>query len=158
MVLHRYKKNYYGRALVPWLAAFSALSLVGAIFDPDDPAGRIPYGLLAIVFAVGAVRSMRAGELIQTEDRIIVRGVQWTHRLARNSVNRFTVESGSLRTLRLGGSFLVAEQKNGSLRPLREFNERPGAEGVGRLEGVAAALNASWNLGESWLPFPSTHG
>jgi hypothetical protein len=42
--------------------------------------------------------------------------------------------------------FLVAEQKNGSLRPLREFNERPGAEGVGRLEGVAAALNASWNL------------
>jgi len=146
VILHRYKKNFYGRAFAPWLAAFSVLSLAGAIFD-SDPAGRVPYGLFAIVFAVGAVRSMRAGELIQTEDRIIVRGVQWTHRLARNSLNRFTVESGSLRTLRLGGSLLVAEQKNGSLRPLREFNERPGAEGIGRLEGVAAALNASWNLG-----------
>jgi len=145
VILHRYKKNYYGRAFAPWLAAFSVLSLAGAILDPDS-AGRVPYGLLTIVFAVGAVRSLRAGELIQTEDRIIVRGVQRTHRLARNSVNRFTVESGSLRTLHLGGSFLVAEQKNGSLRPLRDFNERLGAEGIGRLEEVAAALNASWNL------------
>jgi len=145
VILHRCKKNYYGRTFAAWLAAFSALSLAGASFDPDS-AGRVPYGLLAIVFAVGAVRSMRAGELIQTEDRIVVRGVQWTHRLARNSVNRFTVESGSLRTLRLGGSFLVAEQKNGSLRPLRDFNERLGTEGIGRLEDVAAALNASWNL------------
>src|SRR5207302_9250942 len=45
VILHKYRKNYDGHALVPWLAAFSALSLVGAIFDPDDPAGRIPYGL-----------------------------------------------------------------------------------------------------------------
>jgi len=127
------------------LAAFAAFSLAGAIFDAD-PAGRVPYGLLAILFAVGAVRSMRAGELVQTDDRIIVRGLQWTHRLARDSVSRFTVESGSLRVLRLSGSFLVVEQKNGRLRPLRDFNERPGADGIGRLEDVAAALNASWNL------------
>ena len=145
VVLHRYKKNWYGRAFAPWLAAFAAFSVAGAIFD-TDPAGRVPYGLLAILFAVGAVRSMRAGELVQTDDRIIVRGLQWTHRLARDSVSRFTVESGSLRVLRLSGSFLVVEQKNGRLRPLRDFNERPGADGIGRLEDVAAALNASWNL------------
>lgn len=145
MILHRYKKNWYGRAFAPWLAAFSALALAGAIFDPDL-AGRALYVLFTVVLAVGAVRSLRAGDLIQTNDRIIVRGVQWTHRLSRNSVSRFTVESGSLRFYRLGGSFLVAERKNGSLRPLRDFNERPGAEGFGRLEDVAAALNASWNL------------
>jgi hypothetical protein len=48
--------------------------------------------------------------------------------------------------MRLSGSFLIAEQKNGSLRPLRDFNERPGPEGIGRLEEVTAALNAAWEL------------
>jgi hypothetical protein len=145
LILHRYKKNWYGRAAAAWLAAFSAVNVALTIFDPEF-AGRVEYGLLAVVFALGAVRSVRAGELIQTEDRIIVRGVQWTHRLARDSVSRFTVESGSLRFVRTSGSFLVVEQKNGSLRPLRDFNERLGPEGIARLEEIAAALNASWGL------------
>jgi hypothetical protein len=145
VVLHRYKKNWYGRGFAIWLAVFSALGVGGAIFDQDF-AGRVLYGVFAVVFAVGAYRSLRSGDLIQTEDRLIVRGVQWTHRLGRDSVRRFTVESGSLRFLLLSGSFLVAEQENGNLRPLRDFNERPGAEGIGQLEDVAAALNASWNL------------
>jgi hypothetical protein len=145
LILHRYKKNWYGVAFARLLAAFSVLSIAGVVFDPEF-AGRVLYGLFAVVFAVGAVRSARAGELIQTEDRIIVRGVQWTHRLARDSVSRFTVESGSLRALLGSGSFLVAERENGSLRPLRDFNERPGPEGIARLEEIAAVLNASWGL------------
>jgi hypothetical protein len=145
VILHTYKKNWYGAALARWLAAFSVLNIAGVAFDPELD-GRVVYGLLAVVFAVGSVRSARAGELIQTQDRIIVRGVQWTHRLTRDSVRRFTVESGSLRALRASGSFLVAELKNGSLRPLRDFNERLGPEGIARLEEIAAALNTSWGL------------
>lgn len=145
MILHTYKKNWYGRPLAPWLAAFCVFGIVGAIFDPDH-IGGVLYGLFAILFGVGAVRSLRSGELIQTEDRLTVRGLQWTHRLSRDSVSRFTVESGSLRFGPLSGSFLVAELKNGSLRALRDFNERPGDDGISRLEQVAEALNSAWHL------------
>ncbi len=145
MILHTYKKNWYGRPLAPWLAAFCVFCILGLIFDPDH-VGALFYGLLAFLFGIGAMRSLRSGELIQTDDRLTVRGLRWTHRVSRDLVARFTIESGSLRFGPLGGSFLVAELKNGTQRPFRDFNERPGDEGIRSLEQVAAALNSAWQL------------
>ncbi len=143
--LNTFKSASASRQLSIWFAAFCVLCLLGlsVVASIESRAG---YALLALVYGLGAVRARRSGVVIQTEDKVVVRGLDWTRKVARARVSRFTVESGSIRPLRRSASFLVAELSDGSTRALKDFNEPLGIDGEQRLEAVAAALNAAWNL------------
>ena len=108
---------------------------------------QMGYAVLTVVFAVAAWRARRSCVVIQTENNLIVREIQWTHRIPKDRVSRFSVEAGPIWP-RFGrsGNFLVAEMKGGRLRGFREFNEPLGAAGERSLEGVALALNSAWGL------------
>ena len=101
------------------------------------------FGLVCLVLAIRALRSC---VITQTEDRVVIRQSQWTYRLAKGSVRRFSVESGPVRYFQQARWFLVAELANGDLREFKEFNQPMTDNGEQDLDRIAAALNAAWHL------------
>ena len=55
---------------------------------------QMGYAVLTVVFAVAAWRARRSCVVIQTENNLIVREIQWTHRIPKDRVSRFSVERG----------------------------------------------------------------
>ena len=128
-----------------FFGVFAVSNVPAAILANSTPDTAF-HCLLALVAGLLVVRGIRSGEVIQTEDRVIVRQLQWTHSLPRAGVSRFTVESGPIWPRWRSGSFLVAELKDGRLRAFKELSEQLGGAGEHRLEEVAASLNSAWHL------------
>lgn len=144
-VLHSYKRGQQGPVLsIVWSVA--ALGFEGAAVTQTNVVGTVIYAVVALACLVLAVRSVRSCVIIQTEDRIVVRQSQWTYRLPKQSVRRFTVESGAVRYFQHGRWFLVAELANGELRAFKEFNGPMTEASEQNLNDVAAALNTAWHL------------
>jgi len=128
-----------------YFAAFGVASLAAAIFAThlDE---RLTYSAFVAFCLVFGWRAIRSCQVVQTEDRTVIRQLIWTYKLPRASVSRFTVEAGPIWPRFRSGSFLAAELKDGKLRQFKEFSEPLGATGERDLEAVAAALNAAWSL------------
>jgi hypothetical protein len=122
-------------------------ALAGVVDGRSTPADRAFYALVLVFCVVVGVRALRSGVIVQTGDLVIVRQTNWTHRLGRASVRRFSAESGTVRSFgRRGRWFLAAELANGDLRAFKEFNAPNNVSGEQEIELVAAALNSSWHL------------
>jgi hypothetical protein len=130
------------------VAAILALSVVAGVVDArTTPVERGFYALVLVFCVVLVVRALRSGVIVQTGDLVIVRQTNWTHRLRRAGVRRFSAESGTVRSFgRRGRWFLAAELANGDLRAFKEFNAPQSASGEQEIELVAAALNSAWHL------------
>lgn len=147
-VLNTFRRTDQANIGVAVIAAVGAVgTLAYVLFGSTTALDRVIYGVVFLAFVVVAVRAVRSCVVVQTEDQVIVRQTQWNHRLPKQSVRRFTVESGSVRTYgRRARYFLVAELVNGNPRAFKEFNGPKNEAGEHSLDEVAAALNAAWHL------------
>jgi hypothetical protein len=144
-VLNTFRRTDQANIGVAVIAAVGAVgTLAYVLFGSTTALDRVIYGVVFLACAVGAVRSC---VVVQAEDQVIVRQTQWNHRLPKQSVRRFSVESGSVRTYgRRARYFLVAELVNGNPRAFKEFNGPKNEAGEHSLDEVSAALNAAWHL------------
>src|ERR1700693_651711 len=97
-VLHTYQRRDQANIGVAVIAAVGAFgTLVYVVVGATTTLNRVGYGVRFLAFVVLAARALRSCVVVQTEDQVIVRQTQWTHRLLKQSVRRFSVESGSVR-------------------------------------------------------------
>jgi hypothetical protein len=145
-VLNTFERTQYRKSLAIYAGVLAGLELAWLLAFARTVDQLLPAGLLFAAFAVVAWRARRSGVVIQTDDKLVVLETSWTHRLSRDSVQRFTAEVGRLRFPPTSASFLVAELHDGRLRTYKDFNAPANDAGVRDIEGVAAALNAAWHL------------
>src|SRR5256886_15592683 len=120
-----------------FFGAFALVSLLSLafllIFAHDVQLG---YAVLTVLFAVAAWRARRSGVVIQTENNLIVREIQWTHRIPKEQVSRFSVEAGPIwPRFGRGGEFLGAEKKGGRVGGFKGVRETLGGGGGGGRAG-----------------------
>lgn len=145
-VLNTFKRSQYGKFVAKWAGALAVLDLAWLLAFARTTDQLVPAGFLLIGFAFMSWRAWRSGTVIQTEERLIVRGNSWTYKLAKRDVTHFTAESGPVWPRPFSGTFLVAELSDGRLRAFKDFNGPISDAGQHDIEQVAVALNSAWHL------------
>ena len=145
---HTYKKQDPLRVGVTVVAGILGVAALAYIVDARSTALQSGFFSLVLIFClVIGIRALRSGVIVQADDLVIVRQTQWTYRLRRASVRRFSGESGTVRSFGGRGRwFLAAELANGDLRAFKEFNAPRSVSGEQEIERVATDLNTSWHL------------
>ena len=145
-VLNTFKRSQYGKFQAKAVGVLAVLDLAWllAFARTTDQLG--PAGFLLVSFAIISWRAWRSGVVIQNEERLTVRGTNWTHKLAKRDVSHFAAESGPVWPRPFSGTFLVAELSDGRLRAFKDFNDPITDVGQHDMEQVAAALNSAWHL------------
>lgn len=127
------------------MAVFLLVSALLATALGKDVAIRVANALGALIVIGVGVRALNAGVVIQTPDRIVVREVWRTRRLARDLVIRFAAEEGRVwRFAREGGWFLTAEVVGDAQCSFTEINAPANLAGQAEMERIASALNLAW--------------